>query len=72
MKTLNQYILELQELQEKDYGDCIIIFSTDDEGNNFHKSHYKPSEATAEDLSKYNIEILDADNKNIPNVIIIN
>lgn len=72
MKTLNEYIDELMELQDNGYGKCVMIFATDDEGNSYHAVHNSPSLAIAEDLNEYYIELM-SDRKNKKyNAIIVN
>ena len=39
---LTKYIEKLQELLAE-HGDLELIYSTDDEGNNYNKVHYEPS-----------------------------
>ena len=39
---LTKYIEKLQELL-KEHGDLELIYSSDDEGNNYSKVHYEPS-----------------------------
>ena len=39
---LTKYIEKLQELLEE-HGDLELIYSSDDEGNNYDKVHYEPS-----------------------------
>lgn len=40
--TLNQYIKKLQKFEKK-YGDAVVVYSTDDEGNSFHGVNNAPS-----------------------------
>ena len=78
MITLNNYIEALLELQKQGYGELPLIYSEDDEGNNFHYVINLPSEYKVEDLNQYylesdfeydeNDEIIDF----TPNCIIIN
>ena len=42
MVNLTKYIEKLQELLV-DHGDLELIYSSDDEGNNYNKVHYEPS-----------------------------
>ena len=39
---LTKYIEKLQELLEE-HGDLELIYSSDDEGNNYNRVHYEPS-----------------------------
>lgn len=70
MKTLNEYIEELRELQDNGYGECIIVYASDDEGNSHHKVHNDPIPAIAEDIKEYYIDLMEG-NKNY-NIILIN
>ena len=40
--TLKEYIVKLQKL-EKDYSDCEVIYSCDEEGNRFTPVYHDPS-----------------------------
>ena len=76
--TLNEYLKELQELQEKGYGKLELIYSVDDEGNSYQKVYNGPSEFIVEDITEYNLEAaFEYDDKDeilpfTPNCIIIN
>ena len=78
MITVNKLIEKLQELKNKGYGELPCIYSSDDEGNSFHKIYNEPSEYLVENIEEYylesNFEYDDEDNvlDFEPNCIIIN
>lgn len=79
MITLNKYIEQLQELQNKGWGELPVIFASDDEGNSYHKVYIEPSEFLVEDLEKRELEPAFEYEENgkevkdfVPNCIIIN
>jgi len=41
--TLNEYIKNLQEIQEQGHGDKQVIYAKDAEGNGFAPVYYKPT-----------------------------
>lgn len=72
---LDKYIEVLLQLQ-KEHGNLDVVYSSDEEGNSFHKVEYDPSLGIAEDLNEYFIEIIHPDDAEeyglSPNCIIIN
>lgn len=56
MITVNKMIEKLQELKEKGYGELPCIYSSDDEGNSYHKIYHEPSEYLVEDINQYKLE----------------
>lgn len=78
MITLNQYIEELIELQNKEYGKLPVVYATDDEGNAYQTVNNLPSEFKVYDTGSYYLEPDFEYDKNdkvvdfIPNCIIIN
>lgn len=78
MITVNKLIEKLKELKAKGYGELPCIFSSDDEGNSYHKVYNEPSEFLVEDINEYQLETaFEYDEKDdvinfVPNCIIIN
>lgn len=78
MITVNELILVLQELKDKGCGKLPIIYSSDNEGNSYHKVYCLPSEFIVEDLDEHYLEsAVEYDEKDepmpfIPNCVIIN
>lgn len=79
MKTLNKYIEELLDIANAGHGDLPVIYSSDDEGNNYHKvNDDKPSLFVVKDITKHNLEFaIEYDKVNLPlnfepNCVIIN
>ena len=52
---LSEYIKGLQVLLKTE-GDLEVVYSTDAEGNDFHKVDYKPTVFYFEDLEQYYLE----------------
>lgn len=71
---LSEYIKELQELEAQGYGEFELIYSSDSEGNNYHKVGYSPGLMMVDDLSEYYLDIIHPDDAEeyAPNVIIVN
>lgn len=63
---LKDYIKQLQEIEEEHGGELEVVYSTDDEGNNFSPVHYSPSAGTMSDYGFDN----DADEEDIDSVCI--
>ena len=74
MITVNQLINELIKLREKGYGELPVIYSIDDEGNDYHKVYNPPGIFLVEDLKSWSLEpvLLEDDEEIIPNCVIIN
>lgn len=78
MITVNNLIEKLQELKDKGYGELPCIYSSDDEGNSFHKVNNEPSEYLVEDINIHDLETnFEYDDEDeilpfTPNCIIIN
>jgi hypothetical protein len=58
--TLQEYIESLQRLIENnpEYVNMPLIYSKDDEGNDYHHVNYSPSPAQVEDLEEYYLELV--------------
>lgn len=74
---LKEYIEKLKEL-EKDYGEMILIFSIDDEGNGYRKVIYEPCPMQMDNLAEYCLEKIESEDEDghpidiVPNCICIN
>ena len=60
MITLNQWLNSIQEMIKKNpkIGDYPLIYSSDDEGNDFHKVSADPTLAQVEDTNQWSLEIV--------------
>ena len=60
MRTVNDLIKDLQELVKQDakVGFLPIIYSSDDEGNYYHKVDYSPSLAQVENINEWSLEMV--------------
>jgi hypothetical protein len=69
---LREYLDDLNKLINSNPQtlDMEVIYSSDDEGNNYHKVIYLPSTMKAEDINSYHLEIIDEDTNH--NVVCIN
>ena len=74
MKTVNDMLEVLLDLKEKGYGNLPLIYSTDDEGNSYHKIYHKPRLALVEDLDEYDLEMvyMEDGGESDPNCVTIN
>lgn len=78
MITLKKYIEQLQDLLDQGFDELPLIYSSDDEGNSYHKINNLPELYRVEDINEYYLESDFAydDNDEIlefkPNCIIIN
>lgn len=74
MQTVNDMLEVLLDLKEKGYGNLPLIYSTDDEGNSYHKLHYEPSLSLVEDLDEWDLEMvyMEDDGESEPNCVTIN
>lgn len=74
MQTVNDMLEVLLDLKEKGYGNLPLIYSTDDEGNSYHKIYHKPSLSLVEDLDEWDLEIvyMEDDEEFEPNCVTIN
>jgi hypothetical protein len=68
---LKEYLNALNELLEKNpqAGDFLVIYSSDDEGNNFQPVYFKPGVLHVINLEESYLEISD---KGEPNAVCIN
>lgn len=41
--TLSKYIKELQKLEAAGHGKCVVVYATDEEGNDFNKVGCEPT-----------------------------
>lgn len=57
---LSKYVEGLQKL-EKEHGDLEVVYSADDEGNDFHKVSWVGELFYFEDLDSYYLERVDED-----------
>ena len=70
MIILDDYIKELQKLQDEGYGKLPVIYAADDEGNLYHTVYNISSPIETLSIDDYYIEL--ADETVNPNAIIIN
>ena len=54
--TLNNYIKKLNALKKEGYGNLTLIYSIDEEGNEFKDVFYAPSAGTLDDDGYFIVE----------------
>ena len=51
---------------QKKYGDAVIIYAADDEGNSYQKVHFTPTLMYTPDIDERDMEVYDASSKDKP------
>ena len=68
--TLKDYIINLQEI-EKEHPDALLVYSSDDEGNNYNEVNWGPSFGWFDGDSAFSVDKEDLSG-NVTKVVCVN